>query len=320
MTDNNALAQERIYQLGDKVRKKSGSSWRGTVVGFYENEPHTSEGYAVASDFEPGNVQVYPARALEPWDGTPAPAGEVGSRIAHVDGCEHSHAPIKLCDCPVTLERLAGPVQEECDVCHGSGKNGCSQLWPDYPPPCAYCKGTGRLSQPVQQAGGDQVRRVKRAMRAWAKHGPDARGDYWVIDHGKRVKSFKDPDDAADYALELNAIAALAAMQPASDGEAFMWKVPGPPPGLTEVELIEWGSNGDPDWIHRCVEVIKNDPNYVETEIDWEVWQDEMMVASSNSEAEARHYLAMYAQDGPAKLVLTERRTVTTTPLDTKEG
>lgn len=55
------------WAIGTKVRKKSGSQWRGTVVGFYTNPPHTDEGYNVASDYEPGNVQVYPRRALELW-------------------------------------------------------------------------------------------------------------------------------------------------------------------------------------------------------------------------------------------------------------
>lgn len=56
------------WQLGDKVRKKRGSSWRGTVCGFY-NTPHTPQGYCVDSAFEPGSVQVWPEAALEDWDG-----------------------------------------------------------------------------------------------------------------------------------------------------------------------------------------------------------------------------------------------------------
>lgn len=56
------------WQIGDKVRKKRGSSWRGTVCGFYTT-PHTPEGYCVDSAFEPGSVQVWPEAALEDWDG-----------------------------------------------------------------------------------------------------------------------------------------------------------------------------------------------------------------------------------------------------------
>jgi hypothetical protein len=56
------------WQLGDKVRKKRGSSWRGTVCGFYST-PHTPQGYCVDSAFEPGSVQVWPEAALEDWDG-----------------------------------------------------------------------------------------------------------------------------------------------------------------------------------------------------------------------------------------------------------
>lgn len=56
------------WQLGDKVKKKANSSWRGTVCGFYST-PHTPEGYCVDSAFEPGSVQVWPEAALEDWDG-----------------------------------------------------------------------------------------------------------------------------------------------------------------------------------------------------------------------------------------------------------
>lgn len=56
------------WQLGDKVKKKANSSWRGVVCGFYST-PHTPVGYCVDSAFEPGSVQVWPEAALEDWDG-----------------------------------------------------------------------------------------------------------------------------------------------------------------------------------------------------------------------------------------------------------
>lgn len=56
----------RAYRIGDKVRKRSGGSWRGTIVGWYRTSM-TPDGYAVESAFEPGSVQIYPAVALEPW-------------------------------------------------------------------------------------------------------------------------------------------------------------------------------------------------------------------------------------------------------------
>lgn len=52
------------FKLGDKVRKVSGSEWRGVVVGTYSTTL-TPEGYAVESDAHPGSVQIYPAKALE---------------------------------------------------------------------------------------------------------------------------------------------------------------------------------------------------------------------------------------------------------------
>ena len=55
------------FHLGDKVKKRSGSRWRGTIVGWYRTAL-TLEGYAVESAFEPGSVQIYPVDALEPWN------------------------------------------------------------------------------------------------------------------------------------------------------------------------------------------------------------------------------------------------------------
>lgn len=57
------------FNLGDLVRKKSGSNWHGKVCGTYSTAL-TPEGYAVESHTETGSVQIYPASALEAW--TPA--------------------------------------------------------------------------------------------------------------------------------------------------------------------------------------------------------------------------------------------------------
>lgn len=43
-------------------------------------------------------------------------------------------------------------------------------------------------------------------------------------------------------------------------------------------------------------------PKNAEIEVTYEVWQDDMMVASSSSEAEAVHYAFVYGQDGPVEL------------------
>ena len=56
------------FNLGDMVKKVSGSQWHGKVVGTYSTEL-TPEGYAVESSTEKGSVQIYPAKALEFWDG-----------------------------------------------------------------------------------------------------------------------------------------------------------------------------------------------------------------------------------------------------------
>jgi dihydrofolate reductase (trimethoprim resistance protein) len=54
------------FKLGDFVQKKSGSSWRGKVVGFYATDM-TPRGYCVESTNEPGSVQIYPETALVEW-------------------------------------------------------------------------------------------------------------------------------------------------------------------------------------------------------------------------------------------------------------
>lgn len=52
------------FTLGCAVKKKSGSSWFGLVVGYYSTEL-TPRGYAVESGAHPGSVQIYPEAALE---------------------------------------------------------------------------------------------------------------------------------------------------------------------------------------------------------------------------------------------------------------
>lgn len=59
-------ATHSTFAFGDPVRKKRGSQWHGTVVGWYSTGL-TPEGYAVESAFEGGSVQIYPAGALEHW-------------------------------------------------------------------------------------------------------------------------------------------------------------------------------------------------------------------------------------------------------------
>lgn len=53
------------FQIGARVRKRTGSSWQGTVVGFYITNL-TPEGYCIESERELGSVQIYPRLALEP--------------------------------------------------------------------------------------------------------------------------------------------------------------------------------------------------------------------------------------------------------------
>jgi len=55
------------WRMGTRVKNIEGASWQGRVVGYYTTSL-TSTGYCVESEREPGNVQLYPAAALE-WVG-----------------------------------------------------------------------------------------------------------------------------------------------------------------------------------------------------------------------------------------------------------
>ena len=59
-----ALEVETDFLRGTKVKKKSGSWWKGKVVGYYSTE-QTPKGVAVQLDVPNGPVQIYPVSALE---------------------------------------------------------------------------------------------------------------------------------------------------------------------------------------------------------------------------------------------------------------
>ncbi len=56
-------AADKGFAIGQRVRKVSGSSWQGTVVGFYSTDL-TPDGICVASERQTGSVQIYQAKAL----------------------------------------------------------------------------------------------------------------------------------------------------------------------------------------------------------------------------------------------------------------
>ncbi|MGB3844265.1 MAG: hypothetical protein WA940_00210 [Sphingopyxis sp.] len=58
---------------------------------------------------------------------------------------------------------------EACDLCQGSGRNMGSQLWPEYPPPCRACRGTGKAELPTPDS--DVIRRLVGAVRAFMPTG-----------------------------------------------------------------------------------------------------------------------------------------------------
>lgn len=52
------------FQLGDPVKKISGSDWEGKVCGFYTTE-QTEHGYCIESKYHKNTWQGYPEKALE---------------------------------------------------------------------------------------------------------------------------------------------------------------------------------------------------------------------------------------------------------------
>jgi len=63
-------------------------------------------------------------------------------------------------------------------------------------------------------------------------------------------------------------------------------------------------------------------PKAGETETAFEIWEDDLMVASASTEAEGRHYFAVYSQDGPVKLVRAEtvRQVIATPSTEGRKG
>ena len=79
-----------------------------------------------------------------------------------------------------------------------------------------------------------------------------------------------------------------------------------------------WGERsttpGEPTIWHAIGKVIAADiralplpkAGEMETETAFEIWEDDLMVASASTEAEGLHYFAVYSQEGPVKLVRAE--------------
>ena len=65
---SNTIEVKPKFIVGMLVQKIKGSQWRGRIVGTYSTSL-TPEGYCVESVFESGSVQIYPASALEIWEG-----------------------------------------------------------------------------------------------------------------------------------------------------------------------------------------------------------------------------------------------------------
>lgn len=82
------------------------------------------------------------------------------------------------------------------------------------------------------------------------------------------------------------------------------------------VERLESLSALEPGWYanvgkrtgEQCCEAMREAATALRSfmdggDVDYEVWQGDEWVASASREADARHYAAVYGQDGPVKLV-----------------
>lgn len=69
MDERHQWPKKSRFAYGTRVRKRSGSSWHGRVVGWYSSSL-TELGWAVESEREIGSVQIYPDAALEPAETT----------------------------------------------------------------------------------------------------------------------------------------------------------------------------------------------------------------------------------------------------------
>lgn len=108
--------QEMKFNLGDTVRKVSGSQWKGTVVGTYSTEL-TPEGYAVESSTEKGSVQIYPAKALEfDVDGAMQRLTDVQQEMECT--CKASDMPFgRCCKASSPCREWVGLTDEEIEDC-----------------------------------------------------------------------------------------------------------------------------------------------------------------------------------------------------------
>ncbi|AYJ87628.1 hypothetical protein D3Y57_19015 [Sphingomonas paeninsulae] len=122
-------------------------------------------------------------------------------------------------------------------------------------PPIIYddkviAKAMNASAQPVEgieQARECDVERVAEAMRAWATDGADIQSKYYAIDRGKRVQSFDDRDEAHLFARRLNALAAIAAMQPTIDAAISGERANAYIAGATDVHNHWAAGNVEPD-------------------------------------------------------------------------
>lgn len=56
------------------------------------------------------------------------------------------------------------------------------------------------------------------------------------------------------------------------------------------------------DLIDEAAACIREMVERGERSVDYEIWQDDALVAGSDNEGDARHYAAVYGQDGPVEV------------------
>ena len=116
-----------------------------------------------------------------------------------------------------------------------------------------------------------------------------------------------------------DAIEALSSRQAAGEAEAMARALKAAHEALSRANVTAYLDMPEDtaDVVARAViaALLLPKAGEMETETAFEIWEDDLMVASASTEAEGLHYFAVYSQDGPVKLVRAETvRQVITTP------
>lgn len=139
-------------------------------------------------------------------------------------------------------------------------------------------------------------------------------------------KCIVDSDVWASIHAEASAIRDAISTPAASDAEAMARALKAAHEALSRANVTAYLDMPEDtaDVVARAViaALLLPKAGEMETETVFEVWEDDLMVASASTEAEGLHYFAVYSQDGPVKLVRAEtvRQVITTPSTEGRKG